>query len=167
MTKSINIKAGENLFDAAIRMYGDMSGLLHLVEFNNVGFTDEIRAGQVISGDDISFEKKTVNVILLTEIIPNSIEVEAGQSLFDIAVQEYGSIEGLFHLTQDNNLSLTEELEPAKSISVRTEASKQNVVDFFKGRNLKPATGLTPTENEQLKPEGIEYWAIEYDFVVS
>lgn len=92
--------------------------------------------------------------------------VQPGQTIFDIAIQEYGDLSGLADLAGDNNKSLTADIAAGENLKVGQTKNKP-ITDFYKGRNIKPATGTTESEIEQLKPEGIGYWAIEYDFEVS
>ncbi len=167
MTQMIQIKAGENLFDAAIRLYGCLDGLLELRRKNQMDFTSEVAAGQVLEGEAITFEKKTITLPASTEVNGKKATLKPSQNMFDMAIQEYGTMEGVFILAKDNMQSLTEDLEPGTNLKIRTEPLNQAVVNFYQFRKLKPATGLSAEENEELKPEGIGYWAIEYDFIVS
>lgn len=92
--------------------------------------------------------------------------VQPGQTIFDLAIQEYGDLSGLVELASDNNKSLTADIVAGENLKVGQTKNKL-ITDFYKGRSIKPATGTTESEIEQLKPEGIGYWAIEHDFVVS
>ena len=89
--------------------------------------------------------------------------VQTGQTLLDLALRECGSDEGVFPLASRNGLSITDALEPGQVLEVAPEdVVNQEVVDYYKAKNILPATELeTPLE------EGIEFWAIEYDFIVS
>lgn len=82
------------------------------------------------------------------------------QSLLDIAIQEGGGIESLFDLALKNDLSITEKLTPGQNLitPVITNVDTQN---YYRIAGLKPATDVGEIE------QGIEFWYIEYDFIVS
>lgn len=168
-TTSIQLKPGETLFDVAIKRYGHMRGLLNLIDDNGLGFTDEPIPGHVLEVDgSVSFTNlKKLKIATQVSKLPNVETVRAGQTLFDLALQIYGDLSGLGELTEDNYLNLTQDLTPGYVLKSRSELKNKQVVNFFKASKNKPATGLTTTQTEELKPEGIGYWALEYDFVVS
>ena len=85
------------------------------------------------------------------------------QSIFDVAIQQLGNVEAAFALALENDLSLTDDLTAGQSVIVAGEKSKA-IADYYAAKQLKPATGMT--ELSALE-EGIEFWYIEYDFIVS
>lgn len=90
-------------------------------------------------------------------------KVLTGQSLFDIAIQECGTVEEAFAIALANDVSISAELtagtklNPGQSVDVR-------VTDYYRVRNLKPATF---TADGVLDFSGIGYMSIEENFVVS
>jgi len=50
-----------------------------------------------------------------------TILVEYGQSMVDIAMQEYGSVIAVRLIIDDNDLSFDSSLEPGRSLLIRTE----------------------------------------------
>jgi hypothetical protein len=96
-----------------------------------------------------------------------SVKVSDKQSLFDIAVQSLGSVSAVFELATENDLSITEALTAGQSLGL-SEVYSSDVADYFTNKKIKPATAITSTDyNETIAQEGIEFWAIEMDFVVS
>ena len=73
-----------------------------------------------------------------------TIEVQHGQSLFDISMQVYGNVDlGLIRLAVDNGLAITEEIQPGTNLLVNPD---------FAVASVRPvATGVEFTET---KPEG-------------
>jgi hypothetical protein len=63
-----------------------------------------------------------------------------GQSLVDIAIQTYGSVAGLVDLALRNGKSVTGLLKVGEVLQVG-EVLNKDVVQYFKERNLKVATG--------------------------
>ncbi|MBI9064880.1 MAG: hypothetical protein JEZ14_23035, partial [Marinilabiliaceae bacterium] len=110
---------------------------------------------------------KGISISLQTTELPNEVTVEPSQNMFDLAVQVYGDLSGVFILAKDNGHEMTGELSAGEVLRSRKEVANKLIAGFYKGRNIKPATGLSPEESNELKPEGIDFWAIEYDFEVS
>lgn len=91
-----------------------------------------------------------------------------GQNLLDIAIQATGDAAEALVIAISNGLCLTEDLEVGQPVTIPENIpGDANVRAFYRERNLHPATGVTK-ENETIASfEGIEYWGIEYDFIVS
>lgn len=83
-----------------------------------------------------------------------------GQSLFDIAIQECGSIESVFDIAMQNDLSIIDRLTAGQMIDLSGTSSNE-IADYYRVRGLTPATDLT------VILEGIGFWRIGHDFVVS
>lgn len=87
-----------------------------------------------------------------------------GQSLFDIAIQEYGSVEAAFALAVANDIGVTDELTP-NTLLQRTSTVNKRVVDYYKLKGLKPATSSIAIDDE-VQLTGIGYMAIGKNFIV-
>lgn len=64
------------------------------------------------------------------------VKVRQGQSIFDIALQYYGSIEAVQWLITDNNIDLNASLEVGRQLTIRNEVYNQAVVDYFKNKTI-------------------------------
>ncbi|HBL74253.1 MAG: hypothetical protein A2W90_18035 [Bacteroidetes bacterium GWF2_42_66] len=93
-----------------------------------------------------------------------NIRVSVNQSLFDIALQSCGSVEAVFGIAELNGLAITDALAPGQELLVPEPANKP-VADYYKMKGLRPATGIETLD--ELRDEGIDYWAVEVDFVVN
>lgn len=89
-------------------------------------------------------------------------KVIAGQSLFDIAIQKSGAVESVFDLAVTNDLSITGPLFAGQEL-IDAPVRDQDIAGYYRVKGLTPATALNAGENG----EGIEFWAIERDFIVS
>lgn len=92
------------------------------------------------------------------------------QSLLDLAIQHTGTAENAFDLALQNNRSITDDLEAGESIELTAYGIQQNkdILSYYQSKNIQPATGInyqSSTIND--KPQGIDYWAIQMDFIVS
>jgi hypothetical protein len=91
-----------------------------------------------------------------------TVTVAGDQSWFDVAVQELGTIEGVFGLLGSVD-RLDENPIQARIIKLPDVIVKSNV-DYYSRRGIIPATGNL---REVTIAEGIGYWAIGYNFEIS
>lgn len=103
------------------------------------------------------------------------VRVSVGQSLFDISVQQCGSIEAVFAIAERNGLSITDELDPGMLIEIaEAEVIDAPVASFYQMRGLRPATDApSPSTGsgtgggiDDLLDDGIDFMAVEVDNVV-
>ncbi|UGU15221.1 hypothetical protein LS482_16230 [Sinomicrobium kalidii] len=90
------------------------------------------------------------------------------QSLLDMTLQETGSAENVLALALQNGLSLTEDLKPGQVIEIPEEVIREqdrDVVRYYQNRNHRPATAMQ--NDVVIYPEGISYWTVNIDFIVS
>jgi len=89
-----------------------------------------------------------------------NVTVKPGQTLVDVAVQHLGAESGVAALAQANGLDMTAEVVAGQVLTL-PEVENKRVVKVYKERGYVPATNISG------ELEGIEFWGIEYDFVVS
>lgn len=84
------------------------------------------------------------------------ITTAENQSIFDIAIQEYGGVEGIFLLMEDNPdviLSFNSELLPGTVLLIRKETTEeeieaQDVQEFFRDRQDDVTNGEVPAQGD-------------------
>ena len=97
----------------------------------------------------------------------NAVRVESGQSLLDLAVQHCGSVEELLSLALANGLSPTGALIAGAEVFVGPPTNRA-VANLFAVNGIKPATAITQEDELQtIADEGIEFWTVEKDFIIS
>lgn len=89
-----------------------------------------------------------------------TVNVLPGQTLLDVAIQHLGDQSAVAALAQANGLDMTATITAGQVLTLPTVVSKRVVKVMTEG-GYKPATNLVGNL------EGIGYWGIEYDFVVS
>jgi hypothetical protein len=99
----------------------------------------------------------------------NKVTVSYGQTWLDIALQELGDMERAIELAQLNGRAITDELQAGEElIAPDFDSEKRSIIQLFRNAANKPASGDTFSAAEPGSTgEGIEFWAIENDFVVS
>ena len=71
-----------------------------------------------------------------------TIKVQENQTLFDIALQEYGTAEAVFALAYANNISITDILQTDTELTLPTGIPiNNNAAEYYKKNNVKPASG--------------------------
>lgn len=80
------------------------------------------------------------------------VTVSNNQSLFDIAIQVYGSVKYAFDLALANGLSITSDLAPGDQLEMpEIETDEVDIRDYYAANGIKPATAITA---DQLPQEG-------------
>ena len=99
----------------------------------------------------------------------NKVTVSYGQTWLDIAMQELGDMERAIELAQLNNRAITDDLQAGEVLMVPDfDSEKRDIVQLFGNSANKPASGESFTAADaEAGLEGIEFWAIENDFIVS
>ena len=85
------------------------------------------------------------------------------QTLMDIALQECGSTDALFALAALNNLEPTQDVAPGTLLLLPAVLDEKKV-KYLKDGGYKVVTGPLLI-NERY--EGLDYWAIELDFIIT
>ncbi|MBV7268365.1 hypothetical protein [Winogradskyella luteola] len=66
------------------------------------------------------------------------------QSLLDISIQEFGSLNELIELSLANEISITEALVPGTELQIpKIESSAKDIQQYYKSRDKRPATALS------------------------
>ncbi len=89
----------------------------------------------------------------------------ANQSLYDIANQEFGSIEAAFHIAVLNGRSVTYLPEPGEVIELPDMVFKKDVADYFKNNKIKIATVTKISAIPE--PENIDNYSLCGEFPYS
>lgn len=73
------------------------------------------------------------------------------QSLFDLAIQVFGSVAYAFELALANGLSITSDLEPGQLITLPNSSplgrsGGASIANYYAANGIKPATALRPED---------------------
>lgn len=94
--------------------------------------------------------------------------VKSRQNLCDIALQLCGSMEAAYDIAAINGLNLTDDLTIGTVLELPTTTDTKTT-QHYAANYIVPATAITIDEiNVVLNGgEGIDFWGIEYDFIVT
>jgi hypothetical protein len=104
------------------------------------------------------------------------MKLKARQSLFDLALQQYGNPQMAVSIAIANNIPVSSlrELDTDTQLLATLDNLAQPdastlsgvntaILDWYKRNNIIPASAIADSDN----PEGIEFWFIEIDFISS
>lgn len=69
-----------------------------------------------------------------------SVVVMAGQTLADVAVQEYGTIEALPLIAESNDIPMSADIEPGTRLECPEKTFDKYLQNYVKVNKIKPAT---------------------------
>lgn len=64
------------------------------------------------------------------------VEVKKGQTIFDLALQYYGSVNAVATILEDNEIYLETSLPEGSKIVIRSTVEDQSIVDYFQGKKI-------------------------------
>ena len=85
--------------------------------------------------------------------------VKQGQSILDLAVQYYGTVEGVMDIAIKNGISITDSLVAGSEFII--SPVNNLTAKYIKDKGIVVATG-----HEIQQPQGIGYWNIGGQFIV-
>ena len=183
---------GQSLFDIAIQSCGSAEAAFEFAVLNGVSLTDdvtiELSVPDVVDADIASyFANKRLQPATAPGIIPDLIVTPVdsyisyesilqsdevivldGQSFFDLATMYCGSPEMAYEFAELNEMSVTDEPEAGAKLK-KPAVNNKRIAAYYSDKALQPSTATTYTSGggELPSDEGIGYWAIEIDFIVS
>jgi len=162
----LKVESNMNLLDAALASAGSLEDLFAFALANNKSITDELAPGETLKPTGKIYKPSSTTASIVRET--HLVMILSGQTLLDLAIQETGSMEGLFQLLVLNQLSATEQLPEGTEIKYPTKAADRIIRKAFQDNAWKPSSAKTlPGQQLPETQEGIGYWAIEVDFRVS
>jgi hypothetical protein len=143
-----NLVADEQLFEAA--------------DINGIGITDALVAGVVLSVPE-RIVSQLQDERLRQLVKPIEVTALNGQGWIDICLQELGDEARIFELADSNSVGITDPIVAGTMCNCpEVDVAKKRIVSLL--RRKKPA--CDPGNNPN-NGQGIEFWAIEFDFKVS
>ena len=91
------------------------------------------------------------------------------QSLLDLALQYTGAVENAFALALVNGLSLTDDLTVGNWLIADSQELNANkeILNYYQSKSVQPATAISGKREGESQLEGIGYWAVSTEFIIS
>lgn len=183
---------GQSLIDLSVQFCGSAEAAFEFAVLNGISLTDEpgeidIIPGVIDAGVVNCFSKKEIVPATYPGIIPDlnatpidsyisyesilqsdEVIVLEGQSFFDLATIYCGSPELAYEFAEMNERAVTDEPEAGAKLK-KPAVSNTKIASYYLSKALQPATASIYTSGGGELPadEGIGYWAIEIDFIIS
>lgn len=135
------IKYGETLFDVSTKLFGDASYTFDLINLNsNLSKVYEAN----LQGKEIFYNPIVTSGfknVVTSDIIPlKSVTIKQGQSIFDLSLQLFGTIERVFEVVNLINTDSLDEVDSGITFSYVFE--NKDVPVFLNNKSFKIATGI-------------------------
>ncbi|HUM50493.1 MAG TPA: LysM domain-containing protein [Chitinophagales bacterium] len=78
------------------------------------------------------------------------ITVKDNQSLLDIAIQEYGTVDNMIAISQANDLSVSSQLEPGQELIIPDNVKDEKTLRYYKENSIIVSTAEIPLEIEEI-----------------
>ncbi len=170
--QSVTTKYGQNLLDISIKEVGNIAALFAIAQKNDLAITADLPSGMLLDVDITGlFNTEENNDTAILPDVKNEAEIlvinsKELQTLLDISIQEKGSVEALFAIALRNEKSITDELASGSVIDVNTKIIDEGIAAYYFINKLKPSSNASAIPGVEVE-EGIEFWAVEYEFIVS
>lgn len=162
----LTVKAGMTLMGAVITSAGSLEDYFAFCALNGLGYSDDVQAGQTLQGTGLLYQisrPPTNDHITIKPVL-----VQFNQTIADMAIQQLGSLEDVFALARLNNMAFSDDLITGQQLSYSLTPYNKAVLKIYQDNGSKPATGTTaPGQTVPVEYEGIDYWAISFDFTIS
>lgn len=162
----LTVKAGMSLMDAVIASAGSLEDYFAFCALNGLSYSDDIQAGQALQGTGLLYQigrPPTNDHITIKPVL-----VQFNQTIADMAIQQLGSLEDVFTLAKLNNMAFSDDLVTSQQLSYSLTPYNKAVLKIYQDNGYKPATGtIAPGQTKPVEYEGIGYWSIGFDFIIS
>lgn len=89
-------------------------------------------------------------------MVQKTVTISKNQSLYDIALQELGSVLAIMDIALANDISPTQILVPGQRIVIPdSEYKNSDIVNYYTVNGIKPATAITEIEAQDTT--GLDY----------
>jgi hypothetical protein len=142
------IVTNQSPIDISISCYGGIEGIMQLwLDNEDFLFTADLAAGDVLeytASLDFTDHAEVITAAPPAKHITDLIVVK-GQNIIDLALQQYGSVEGLMQIWADNEeLATDAELAPGSALKVNAQVvTHQLNKEYLAKRGVRVTTGLT------------------------
>lgn len=92
------------------------------------------------------------------------------QSLLDFAIQHTGNAQNAFEIAMANGISISDDISSGSNLIIPDSVVMDvDIRNYYQSKAIQPATALTTIidDNTEPSPEGIGYWIIGDDNIVS
>lgn len=159
---TIKVNIDEDIYDVANRVYGHPLGVHWLIEDNSLsGIVSTVMVGQTLEIRNATIELIPIQAIQFIQGKTSNYLIDEYQSIFDLAIEKHGNIEGVFLIIEENGYDgITEYLWAKRAIKVNANPINPRLKTLL--ANFMPIATIEPAD----KSDGIGFMYIERNFIV-
>lgn len=155
------VQPGQTLADIAILHYGTTEALPYIAAENGLSVSASVAQGEMLVLPTLSLLVKPEKQPEKSTQAFREVVVQPGQTLPDIAIQYTGGVDAWNDIASLNGLGIGAVLQAGSTLKIPAIKNKK-VAAFYSATEYFPAAGAINTYGE-----GISWWGIEIDFIVS
>lgn len=143
----------QTVSDVTSELYGSLAYMPKLLRDNPVltSYTQTLVVGMMIVYDDelVFIQNSQVPSDTQTTSLPvvKSVIIQEQQSIYDIAMQLLGGLEGIFAFIQDNPQLDNLNNYQIRGLSVKCTEQSTALTEYFRIKGITITTGVKPTRN--------------------
>lgn len=162
--EKVIVKQGQSIIDVAVEHLQNADAAYAIALLNGFSVTQALNAGTWLKLPTL--KRSIASEPSVKQIDAFVVTVKQGQSIFDIAVQYCGEAHAAFELAKINNITVTTSLVAGTTLLL-PKSLNEGLTKYFKDGKHVPATAAN-LKTQVIEPifSGIDYWAIENDFIV-
>lgn len=136
----------QSVWDLTTRLYGDLSYVFKFIADNNIqSFNDLINTNIDVYYDDTIVFIETTKTAAFVNIAVQKIKkykIRPNQTVYDVVMQLYGSLESVFKFLQDNPQIFSVNSTNLDNIEVVYTEQNNELTNFFKKNIIFINTGI-------------------------
>jgi hypothetical protein len=149
MLKDYKVLEGENIHNLAIKLYGDVSYSLKLLNDNNLDYSDSLSGRLIVYDSSIKetvLEPLIIAPIKSKNMLQDYVSIN-GQSIFDVCLNLTGSLENVVNVFVNSNMTSLNNALNREFVFSYVKSSDPFVL-YAERRNLIFKTGLNLQQNK-------------------
>lgn len=136
------VKQGQSIFDVAILAYQDASNIVALLKDNpDISINDDLTGIEVEFTPSVVTQKEVIKTV---KEVKANVTINSSQSVFDIALQYYGSAENVVRFLKENRAVDNINGDPT-GISLNYQLNNEFVPKFYRRNFYTLATKSSST----------------------
>jgi hypothetical protein len=157
---------GMNVLDACIVTAGSIEDFIAFAKLNHIGLTDDLPGGITLQGTGLKYQTSSGYQNPVSDS-KDVVSIMVNQVMLDIAMQESGNIEDVFKIAKMNGISVTGLLAAGTIVITPTTPYNKKIYQQYRDNGWRPASNVNQSSITVPGLQGIDYWAIELDFILN
>lgn len=143
----------ETFVDAVVKTAGTIAVLFDSALLNEISIDASPVPGTIVEiNENNELLQEELSIPNVKAITTKQVTLFENQNLIDLTIQSKGTIESLFDFGLENETSIDTSPVPGTKFMVPASGGNDEIVNYYKERGLKPATGKLKKERTYFIP---------------